>query len=434
MRGGLVDGTMCGGRWTKELWCRGGPILCVLALLSCGAQQQRFSLRDVDVKSLMSARDRALLAELTAKRNAQQPDLTQDYRIGPDDLLEVSIPDLLYGTAFQPVAPGGALSPALPKVEAAPAFREGLRVSAEGDITIPQIGVVPAAGRTVRWLERDIAHRLQAAGILQHPEVRVVIVEYRSRVVAVVGSVERPGLYPLTRPGATIADLIWAAGGPAKDAGRLIQFAAAQPGATVQTVGTGRSFDTHPLLHAAAYTQRRDGTNGGADGRLPIAAGTAKDGVGVDGAQLGQSAIRIDLEALLSPTDNDDAVINVPVRPGDVINIAPGGLVLVDGWVYKPGAYPITRNLTVAGAIASAGGTMFPADLTETRIRRVLRPGEERLYQIDLEAVAEGRENDIALLDGDVIYLPASKVRLVPWGFWQLINTMLRFGAAIPVA
>src|SRR5438094_411681 len=31
-----------------------------------------------------------------------------------------------------------------------------------------------------------------------------------NRVAAVVGSVERPGLYPLTRPGATIADLLWA--------------------------------------------------------------------------------------------------------------------------------------------------------------------------------------------------------------------------------
>jgi polysaccharide biosynthesis/export protein len=439
MLGGLVDGTMCGGRWKTDRWWRGCPILCILVLLSCGARQP-FPPRDVDVKSLMSARDRARLADLTAERIAHESGRAQDYRIGPDDLLEVSIPDLLSGTAFQAVAPAAPLSPAVPKVEAAPTFREGMRVSALGDITIPQIGVVPAAGRTVRRLEQEIARRLQAAGILQHPEVRVAIVEYRSRVVAVVGSVERPGLYPLTRSGATIADLIWAAGGPAHDAGRLVQFAAAQPGAEVQNVGTGLTFNTQPLLHVAAYTQRVDGTDGVADRRVKIAAAAAKDTAdvatdhaGVDAAQLGQSSIRIDLEALLSPTADDDVVLNVPVRPGDVISIAPGGVVLVDGWVSRPGAYPITRSLTVAGAIAAAGGKMFPADLPEATMRRVLRPGEERLYQIDLEAVAEGRANDVALLDGDVIYLPASTWRLVPWGLWTLINSMLHFGAAVPL-
>jgi hypothetical protein len=146
----------------------------------------------------------------------------------------------------------------------------------------------------------------------------------------------------------------------------------------------------------------------------------------------GEAAIRIDLEVLLSRMERDRA-FNVPVRPGDMISIPPAGSVLVDGWVYKPGAYPITRNLTLSGAIAAAGGKMYPADASQATMRRVLRPGEERQYQLDLDAVAEGGETDVAILDGDVVYLPASGWRLIPWGLWMLVNSLLRFGASVPL-
>src|SRR5439155_208882 len=73
-------------------------------------------------------------------------------------------------------------------------------------------------------LEHDIARRLVAADILRSPHVTVLVAEYRSRVVAVSGSVERPGLYPITKPGTTLTDILWAAGCPNRDAGRVIEF------------------------------------------------------------------------------------------------------------------------------------------------------------------------------------------------------------------
>src|SRR5262245_14493943 len=179
----------------------------------------------------MSDADRARLAALARERERSAP---QDaaYRIGPDDLLDIRIPDLMDAQASQPGAQpaSGAVGPAT--VAGSPTFHEGARVDDLGEVSVPHVGVVHAAGATTAELEREIGRRLVASGILRRPQVTVQIAEYRSRVVAVVGSVERPGTYPLTRPGATVADMIWAAGGPAKDAGRVVQFSPgrARPG------------------------------------------------------------------------------------------------------------------------------------------------------------------------------------------------------------
>src|SRR2546430_15962107 len=66
------------------------------------------------------------------------------------------------------------------------------------------------------------------------------------------------------------------------------------------------------------------------------------------------------------------------VRPGDVITVSPAGSVLVDGWVQKPGSYPVTRGLTLSGALAAAGGGLFPADRRHPPGKRVVGPGGER--------------------------------------------------------
>src|SRR5207247_6591865 len=86
---------------------------------------------------------------------------------------------------------------------------------------------------------------VKAARIVKAPQVNVLVTEYRSRVVAVVGSVERPGVYPLTRPKATLADLIWAAGGPGKDAGREVKFVPGADGAHPD--GMARSEPIRPI-------------------------------------------------------------------------------------------------------------------------------------------------------------------------------------------
>jgi polysaccharide export outer membrane protein len=330
---------------------------------------------------LTDAGDRARVEALLAERS-REPD-TGGYRIGPDDLLEIRIPDLL-DTAAGGVTPrtaDGGIAP----VAGAPVFAQGVRVSASGDVTVPLLGQVRAAGLAPTELERDIAHRLVERNILRAPQVSVTVVEYRSGVVAVVGAVEHPGVFPATRPGATVGDLIWAAGGPTKDAGRVVQFTPA---------------------HASAS---------GHDGRPEPSA----------------NPIRLDLESLLNAPGDGHGAAAIRVRPGDVISLRPAGNVTVEGWVEKPGSYPITRGLTVSGAVAAAGGPNFAADRRHAQVQRVVGTSDQQLLTVDLQDIASGRAPDLVMTDGDVVRLSASNARLVPWSMWKVVSTMVRVGGNV---
>lgn len=95
-----------------------------------------------------------------------------EYRIGPQDLLEVSV--------FQVAE-----------------LNRIIRVSTSGDISLPLVGVMKAGGRTVQELEGDIAKSLDAK-FLQNPQVTVFVKEFTSQRVTLEGSVKKPGIYPLT--------------------------------------------------------------------------------------------------------------------------------------------------------------------------------------------------------------------------------------------
>jgi len=325
---------------------------------------------------LMSERDRAALAALA---NGRTGGGTADYRIGPDDLLDIRIPKLISAQQAATTASAAGATAAVPSLAAAPVFQQGVRVAANGDVTLPLIGTVSAAGRTPAELEQQIAHRLVAGGILVNPVVSVQIAEHRSNVVAVVGSVERPGLYPLTRPGATIADFVWAAGGPTKDAGRVVDFAPA----------SAREVRGEPIV--------------------------------------------IDLALLLRDRSGLANALNPMAMAGDVLTVAPAGSVLVDGWVDKPGSYAVTRGLTLTGAVAAAGGHLFPADRQHVTVKRVLGGHEQKLFSVDLDAIASGRQPDFPITDGDVVHLPASTQRAVPYGVYQAAKEIIHVGASFPI-
>jgi polysaccharide export outer membrane protein len=115
----------------------------------------------------------------------------RDYRIGPEDVLEVEVFNV-------------------------PELKRTARVSNDGMIGLALIGRVKAAGLTVDQL-RDQLEARYGETYLQNPQISVFVTDYRAQSVSVIGAVEKPGLYQLWAPRSLI-EILSMAGGLAKKA------------------------------------------------------------------------------------------------------------------------------------------------------------------------------------------------------------------------
>ena len=93
---------------------------------------------------------------------------------------------------------------------------ETVQVGVEGNVSLPMLGSIRAAGMTALQFEQDVTRRLSAAG-LKTPMVSVNITEYASHRVTVEGAVEAPGVFAF-QPGERLSAAIAMARGPARTA------------------------------------------------------------------------------------------------------------------------------------------------------------------------------------------------------------------------
>lgn len=77
-----------------------------------------------------------------------------------------------------------------------PDLTRTVQVDAAGQIILPLIGPLNAAGKTVPQLQADVAAALRQK-YLQSPEVTIYISQYASQRVTVDGAVNAPGVYTL---------------------------------------------------------------------------------------------------------------------------------------------------------------------------------------------------------------------------------------------
>lgn len=77
------------------------------------------------------------------------------------------------------------------------------------------------------------------------------------------------------------------------------------------------------------------------------------------------------------------------------------------GEIEDPGTIPYRTQLTIVEAFALAGGFTERARANNTKLTRVI-DGVEMQFRIPMQEIVEGRQRNLQLLPGDVIYVPQS--------------------------
>jgi protein involved in polysaccharide export with SLBB domain len=346
--------------------------------------------------------DAERLAQLRKLR--KEDAFAPSFALGPGDVLTISEPDLKELNQHE------------------------VRVSANNTITLPLIGVINVSGMTEDQLRGALQVRL--AVYVKDPQVDVLVKEYHTRQVAVLGMVRQPGLYTLASRSETVQDVLGRAGGMTEDASSRILF--------VPTNWSGNSSDMTKVSSAMTVltgneerVQRIDTVKGDVSTQT-VEKPEAAEGPNASRAEV-QPALSKSPESILNADPividltgvNGTAELDLPARPGDLLIVPAAGEVMVDGWVKTPGAYKISNGMTALGAVSAAGGAMFSSTVV------VLRTNPDKTktaFHLDLSKVKSGAQADIPIQASDVVFVQQSVIGAVPYGLYALFQ---RFGTGI---
>jgi polysaccharide biosynthesis/export protein len=299
------------------------------------------------------------------------------------------------------IGPGDVLRISLPQLDQMKDRR--VRVSEKETIDLPLLGVISVAGMTQEGLHDELCRRVEQ--YVYKPQVAVYLEHTENRVAAVLGAVKTPGRYMLAGPSDTIMTMLSRAGGPTEDAASRVIFIPAPA--------------TPAPAHAIAVADNQERPTG-AMSDAPF--GTANALVhGPDAhysvsQQLMSEGVVIDLSHAVN-----ERYMELPVRMGDVIIVPVAGEVTVQGWVQNPGAFKITRGMTVLSAIAAAGGALFSSSAT---LLREESNDTKLALPLNLDSIKNGSQRDVALQGGDVIVVERSVAGAIPYTAYFLINKM----------
>lgn len=246
------------------------------------------------------------------------------------------------------IGPGDTLAVTVFDIEA---LSGTFRVSQKGEVDLPLIGRIPVAGLTANEAASEIQTRLKNGGFVLKPQVTVLVTQYATQGANVMGQVQKPGIYP-TLGSRTLLDMLTLAGGVTPSAGKLVT-----------------------IIH-------RD------DPRNPVYLALADNAKGLK------------MQA------------NPVIRPGDTIIVQKSGIIYILGAVNRPGGYLINNNepLTLMQALALAGGSGATSNLRNVRLIRKTASGKEEIT-FNLRKIYRGKQADIAVNNGDILYIPSSTVK-----------------------
>jgi polysaccharide export outer membrane protein len=257
-------------------------------------------------------------------------------KLGVDDLVAVSVYD-------------------------APELTRTMRVEPDGTVHLPLLdNGIDAIGLMPRQLESAIASALKTGEIMVNPIVKVTVVEYHSRPIAVMGAVRKP--------------------------------------LTFQAEGTVTLLDA-----------------------LARAEGLSTDsGTEVLVTRNGQ-ILRIPVKALIHDAE---PTANVVLTGGEEIRIPEAGKITVVGNVNRPGAFPVREagDHTVLKLVALSEGLMPYAEKQAYIIRRDENGADQEL-PVELEKIMKREAPDMTLAVGDILYIPDNKKRRTMMGIIDRVTS-----------
>ena len=337
----------------------------VVLTLSCASQSsvsKEANPSTLPSQEIESAKQvRAMNEKILTSSLSSRKDLYRDYKIGPEDLIEISV--------FEEEK-----------------LNKAVRVSSQGNISLPLLGILRVKGLTANELEKEI-RELLAEKYFQDPHVSVFIKEYRSQRISVIGAVDKPGPYDVTGQKTSLG-ILGMAGGLKQDAGTLLFLIRPVQPEEEESLGEKESEGVKPRTFV------------------------------------------IDLEALLV---KGDLTLNLPVMHGDVINVPISGKIFVGGEVKSPGGFPLMgKRVTVSQAIAMAQGLKPEAKGGEAKIFRYSGKGSEReILSADVYAIQAGESEDQALKENDILIVPKSGSKALFYGILDTVKGLMGFGFSL---
>ncbi len=263
-----------------------------------------FSIRSFCLKTLTLSLIAVLFASFAWGQGNPEA-LEEEYVIGAEDVLNITVWDNKDLTG-------------------------NVRVELDGYITYKYVGRVKAFGLTTSQLAKVFGEKL-ADGYINDPQVTVQVATFRSKEIFIIGEVNRPGTYYLSKK-TTIVEAISMAQGPTNDADSEVTI--------VRQAHNGQGENiTVSLLNA--------------------------------------------LEGDMSQ--------NILVLDGDSIFINKAKTFFIMGEVNRPGQYKLEKDTSVRKAISIAGGHTERAALGRVKIIRDVE-GEENESEVQLEEAVVARD------------------------------------------
>ena len=233
-----------------------------------------------------------------------------DYKLGPGDILKITVFDY-------------------------PDLSTEERVSESGTISFPLLGKLAIGGLSTDGARNLIASRLETGGFIKQAHVTVIVSQFMSQQVSVIGEVNKPGKHPMDKA-STLVDLLAMAGG-------------------VNANGGDKAILIRPDKEGGKETKTE-----------------------------------IDLYALFQGNDSK----HLEVQNGDIIYVPRAQVFYVYGEVQRPGMIRLERNMTVNHALSAAGG-LTPKG-TENGIKLKRRDAQGAMQTIeDVDPEEQVKPDDI---------------------------------------